>query len=167
MISQTTEYALRAVVWLAANPEKDFTAQLRVYADIIEKNISGQTAIPEIIGWFPKENLAGENAVRLIPESVLGLRLLKTGYVGQSEFGKGFIVKESSPEAAAQVMSKLKARFGQSIPATVADEAFTATDKYLNGLCVFRKGAYIGGFADLKGGRDGLAESARLASNIK
>ncbi len=27
MISQTTEYALRAVVWLAANPEKPLTAQ--------------------------------------------------------------------------------------------------------------------------------------------
>ena len=154
-------------VELGANPEKDFTAQLRAYMAIIEKNISGQTTIPEIISWFPKEDLAGENSVRLIPESVLGLRLLKKGYVGQYGFGKGFIVREDSPEAAAQLMTKLKARFGQTAPATIADEAFTASDKYLNGLCVFRKGSYVGGFADLKGGRDGIAESTKLASNIR
>ena len=76
-------------------------------------------------------------------------------------------MRESSPEAAAQVMKKLRARFGQTTPATIADEAFTATDKYLNGMCIFRKGSFIGGFADLKAGRDGMAESARLAANIK
>ena len=149
---------------LGANPEKDFTSQLRAYAAIIEKSISGQTAVPESIGWFPKENL---DTARLVPESVLGLRLLKRGYVGQYSFGKGFIVKETSPEAAAQLMTKLKARFGETAPATIADEAFTTKDKYLNGICVFRKGNYIGGFADLKDGRDGVAESTRLAANIK
>ncbi len=154
-------------VELAANPDKDFTKELRAYTAVIEKSISGGAAIPETIGWFPREDLVGENAVRLIPESVLGLRLLKSGYVGQYGFGKGFIVKESSPEAAAQLMTKLKQRFGDAKPATIAEEAFTATDKYLNGLCVFRKGNYVGGFADLKGGRDGVAESLRLAGNIK
>jgi hypothetical protein len=151
-------------VELGANPEKDFTPELRAYATIIEKSISGQTAVPEPISWFPKEDL---DAARLVPESVLGLRLLKRGYVGQYSFGKGFIVKESSPETAAQLMSKLKARFGETTPATIADEAFTTKDKYLNGLCVFRKGNYIGGFADLKDGRDGVAEATRLAANIK
>jgi hypothetical protein len=97
----------------------------------------------------------------------LGLRLLKRGYVGQYDFGKGFIVKESSPEAAAQLMQKLRERFGQTNPATIADEAFQATDKYLNGLCVFRKGNYVAGFADLKDGRDGAAEAARLAARIQ
>lgn len=154
-------------VELGANPEKDFTSEFRAYMTVIEKSISGQTAIPEVIGWFPKEDLAGENPVRLIPESVLGLRLLKRGYVGQYGFGKGFLVKETSPEAAGQLMQKLKERFGQTTPAAVADEAFTTTDKYLNGMCVFRKGSYVGGFADLKAGRDGIAESARLAANIK
>ena len=105
--------------------------------------------------------------MRLIPESVLGLRLLKSGYVGQYGFGKGFLVKEASPEAAAQLVIKLKERFGQTAPASVADEAFTATDKYLNGMCVFRKGSYVGGFADLKDGRDGVAESIKLAANIR
>jgi len=154
-------------VELGANPEKDFTNELRTYAAAIEKTIQGQTAIPEAIGWFPKEDLAGANAVRLIPESVLGLRLLRSGYVGQYGFGKGFLVREASPEAAAQLMIKLKERFRQTAPAGVADEAFTATDKYLNGMCVFRKGSYVGGFADLKDGRDGVAESIKLAANIR
>jgi hypothetical protein len=64
-------------------------------------------------------------------------------------------------------MTKLRERFGQTTPVTIADEAFTTTDKYLNGMCVFRKGNYVGGFADLKAGRDGVAESAMLAANIK
>jgi len=50
---------------------------------------------------------------------------------------------------------------------TIADEAFTGTDKYLNGLCIFRKGSFVGGFADLKGGREGIAEATKLAENIK
>ncbi len=152
---------------LGANPERDFTAELRAYATMIEKSISGQVMVPEMIGWFPRENLLNENSVRLIPESVLGLRLLKSGYVGQYDFGKGFIVRESSSEAAVQLMKKLRERFGQTKPAAIADEAFTATDRYLNGMCVFRKGSFVGGFADLKSGRDGVAESAKLAANIK
>ncbi len=154
-------------VELGANPEKDFTAELRTYMTLIEKSIAGQTALPETIAWFPKENLAGENSVRLVPQSVLGLRMLKSGYVGQYDFGKGFLVKESSPEAAGELMKKLQQRFGQTTSAAIADEAFTTTDKYLNGVCVFRKGVYIGGFADLKSGRDGIAESMKLAINIK
>jgi len=154
-------------VELAANPEKDFTSELRSYANRIEKSILGQTALPEILDWFPKENLAGDYAVRLIPDSVLGLRLLRSGYVGQYDFGKGFIVRESSPDAAAQLMNKLRERFGRTTAAAIADEAFTAMDKYLDGLCVFRKGSYVGGFANLKSGRDGVAESIRLAANIK
>jgi hypothetical protein len=153
-------------VELGANPEGDFTSELRAYMAIIEKSISGQTTLPEAIGWFPTEHLLNDSSVRLIPQSVLGLRVLKSGYVGQYDFGKGFIVKEASPEAAAQVMQKLRERFGQPTPVTIADEAFTATDKYLNRMCVFRKGSVLGGFADLKGGRDGVAESQKLAANV-
>ncbi len=46
MISQTTEYALRAVVWLGANPEKPLTAQqiaeaTRVPAGYLAKVLQG------------------------------------------------------------------------------------------------------------------------------
>jgi hypothetical protein len=131
---------------------------------IMEKSISGQTALPETLSWFPKEHL---QTARLVPESVLGLRMLERGYVGQYDFGKAFIVKEESPETAAQLMAKLRERFGQTTPTNIADEAFTTTDKYLDGMCVFRKGKVVGGFANLKSGRDGIAESARLAANVK
>lgn len=46
MISQTTEYALRAIVWMAANPEKPLTAQqvaeaTRVPAGYLAKVLQG------------------------------------------------------------------------------------------------------------------------------
>ena len=153
-------------VEISANPEKDHSATLRAFLSVIEKNIQGRTTLPDAFGWFPAENLVADS-IRLVPESVLGLRLLKSGYVAQYRAGKGFLVRESSPEAAAQVFAKLRERFGQTSPASIADEAFTASDKYLNGLCVFRKGAFIGGFANLPEGRNGVAETEKLAANVK
>jgi hypothetical protein len=153
-------------VEISANPEGDHSAAVRAFLSIIEKNIQGRTTLPDAFGWFPTENLTPDS-IRLVPESVLGLRLLKSGYIAQYQAGKGFLVRESSPDAAAQVFTKLRERFGQTSPATIADEAFTAHDKYLNGLCVFRKGAFIGGFADLPEGRTGVAEAEKLAANVK
>lgn len=153
-------------VEIAASPDKDHTAALRAFVAALEKSINGRSAPPDVIAWFPKANLLPDS-VRLVPESVLGLRLLKRGYVGQYDFGKAFLVSEASPEAAAQAMAKLKERIGETTPARIADEAFTGTDKYLNGLCVFRKGRFVGGFANLKSGQDVSAEAARFASLIK
>ena len=151
---------------LAASPDKDHSAALRAFVGAIEKQIEGRATPPDAVGWFPKDKLA-QNSVRLIPESVLGLRILKRGYVGQYDFGKAFLVAEESAEAAAQVMAKLKERIGQTTPARIAEDAFTGTDKYLDGLCVFRKGRFIGGFANLKAGRDATAETTALAAGIK
>ena len=153
-------------VEIGANPEKDHTATLRAFLSIIEKNISGRSTLPDAFGWFPTEGLTPDS-IRLVPESVLGLRLLKSGYVAQYQNGKGFLVHEASPEAAAQVLAKLKERFGQTAPVKIADEAFTATDKYLNGVCVFRKGSFVGGFANLQAGRDGVAETEKLAASVR
>jgi hypothetical protein len=153
-------------VEISANPEQDHSATLRAFLSVIEKNIQGRTTLPDAFGWFPTENLTPDS-IRLVPESVLGLRLLRSGYVAQYRAGKGFLVRESSPDAAAQVFAKLKERFGQTSPAPIADEAFTAGDKYLNGMCVFRKGTFIGGFANLPEGRNGVAETERLAANVR
>ena len=153
-------------VEISANPEKDFSATLRAFLSVIEKNIQGRSTLPDAIGWFPTENLISDS-IRLVPESVLGLRLLKTGYVAQYQSGKGFLVRESSPESAAQVFAKLKERFGQTTPVRIAEEAFTATDKYLNGMCVFRKGSFVGGFANLPSGNNGVAETEKLAASVK
>jgi hypothetical protein len=153
-------------VEISANPERDHSATLRAFLSIIEKNLQGRTTLPDAFGWFPTEDLTPDST-RLVPESVLGLRLLKSGYVAQYRAGKAFLVRESSPEAAAQVFAKLRERFGQTAPARIADEAFTASDKFLNGLCVFRKGSFIGGFANLPEGRSGVAETEKLAANVK
>jgi len=153
-------------VEVAASPAKDHTSTLRAYVAAIEKTVEGQSTPPEQISWFPKDSLV-PGSVRLVPESVLGLRMLKSGYVGQYDFGKAFLVAEASPESAAATMVKLRERVGQTTPVAVADEAFTGTDKYLDGLCIFRKGRYIGGFANLKGGRDVTAEASRLAVSVK
>jgi hypothetical protein len=153
-------------VEISANPEKDHSATLRAFLSIIEKNIQGRTTLPDAFGWFPTENLTPDS-IRLVPESVLGLRLLKSGYIAQYQAGKAFLVREASPEAAAQVFTKLRERFGQTSPAKIADEAFTASDKYLNGVCVFRKGNFIGGSANLPEGRSGVAETEKLAANVK
>jgi hypothetical protein len=153
-------------VEIAANPERDHSATLRAFLSVIEKSIQGRTTLPDAFGWFPAESLVPDS-IRLVPESVLGLRLLKSGYVAQYQAGKGFLVRESSPDAAAQVVAKLKARFSQASPASIGDEAFTTADKYLNGVCVFRKGAFIGGFANLPEGRNGIAEAEKLAANVR
>ncbi|MEK7405836.1 MAG: DUF6599 family protein [Acidobacteriota bacterium] len=152
-------------VEFSADTEKDHSAALRAFAVAMEKRISGRTALPETLGWFPAGKLVADS-IRLVPESVLGLRLLKRGYVAQYEFGKAFIVAEASPEEAAGVMRKLRARFGQTEPAKVADEAFQANDRYLGRLCFFRKGRYLGGFAGLKDDQDPAALSAELAARI-
>jgi hypothetical protein len=140
-------------VELAANPDKDHTASLQKFVALIEKSITGQTEIPAVIGWFPTEMMT-PNTVRLVPQSVLGLRVLKSGYTVQYEFGKAFLVHEASAEAAARVVAKLRERVGQPVAVQIGDEGFTGTEKYLDGLYVFRKGAYIAGFANLKNGRD-------------
>ena len=109
-------------VELAANPEKDHTASLTKFVALIEKSITGKSEIPAVIGWFPAQMMV-PNTVRLVPQSVLGLRILKSGYIAQYDFGKAFLVRESSPEAAAQVFAKLKERVGQPGAVQIADEA--------------------------------------------
>lgn len=152
-------------VELTAIPMKDHSAALRAFVKALEKRITEQSKPPEIIAWFPKENLV-PGSVRLVPQSVLGLRILRRGYVAEYDFGKGFLVPEATPEAASALMGKLRERMGQTQGVTLADEAFTATDKYLDGMVVFRKGRYVGGFANLKSGRNVSAEASRLAANI-
>ena len=153
-------------VEISANPEGDHSATLKAFLAIIEKNLQGRTTLPDAFGWFPTENLTPDS-IRLVPESVLGLRLLKSGYIAQYQAGKAFLVRESSPDVAAQVFAKLKERFGPTTAAKIGDEAFTANDKYLNGMCVFRKGTFVGGFANLPEGRSGVAETEKLAANVK
>ncbi len=102
----------------------------------------------------------------MIPESVLGLRLLKHGYVAKYKQGQAFIVLESSPESAAEVMKKLRERFDGAAPAQIADEAFQVKAPYLDGVCVFRKGRYLAGYANLPDLQQAASLSAKLAARI-
>jgi hypothetical protein len=150
-------------VELTASSAEDSTPALKAFVAETEKRISGRTEPPEALAWFSAEKLL---FVRLIPESVLGLRLLKRGYVAQYEFGKGFVVAEASVKSASAVMAKLRERFGAPTPVKVADEAFQTKDQYLGGLCLFRKGRYLGGFANLPEPQDAAGLATALAARI-
>lgn len=150
-------------VEIAADPEGDHTAALKQWAAALDKAVPGSATPPPALKWFPA---AGQQSLRLIPESVLGLRVLRRGYMGQYDFGKAFVVLEDTPQGAAEVMTKFKARFSDAAPATIAEEAFQATDKYLGRLCVFRKGRYIGGWA-VTGAGDPAALARTLAGEVR
>jgi len=151
-------------VEVGANPEGDHTAALKEWTSALEKVVPGTSALPEVISWFPAEN---QKSLRLVPESVLGLRLLKRGYVAQYDYGKAFLVLESSDASAVEVMQKLRARLGETTPANVADEAFQLNDAYLGRMCVFRKGRYIGGYANVADEKDAVALAAALVASVR
>ncbi len=153
------------LVEMAANPEGDHSAALRAFLSAMERNIPGRTTRPDALSWFPTEKL-DESSLRLLPNRVLGLALLKRGYVAQYPYGKAFVVEEESPAAATGVMEKARARFGQTQPLELGDEAFQATDKYLERLTFFRKGRYIAGFANMTAPAEAIEAAKVLASRL-
>jgi hypothetical protein len=150
-------------VEIAAGPEGDYTATLKEWMAAFEKVVPGTTATPAALLWFPAEK---QQSLRLVPESVLGIRLLRRGYAAQYDFAKAFVVTEESAESAGPLMQKLRARFTDTTAAKVGDEAFQANDKYLGRLCFFRKGRYIGGYANVAEGQDPVALSVALAAKL-
>ena len=152
-------------VELAAQADRDHTAELRAMARIVDARITGATSRPEPLAWFPRQGLNGGTA-RLIPESVLGIRALKRGYVGQYGEAKAFVVTETSVDAAKATFARLQARFAENAPATVADQAFRVKDQYLGNICMFRKGRRLAGYANVPDGQDVEALSRELAARI-
>ncbi len=151
---------------IAASPDKDHREALRTFVTALEPRVPGPAGVPEAVAWFPAEGLAPDS-IRLVPESVLGLRLLKTGFMGQYAVGRAFVVPEATPLAAAATMEKLKARFTGAEPKTgLGDEAFAARDPYLGGLLVFRKGARVAGVANVAADGDATALAKALAGRL-
>jgi hypothetical protein len=150
-------------VEVAASPDLDHTPELTAFVAAMEKLLEGQTTTPVALDWFPPEKLV---SARMIPESVLGVRVLKRGYVAQYEQGKAFLVLEKSPQSAAAVVTKLRVRYPAAQAAQVADEAIELQDKYLGGVCFFRKGKYIGGYANMPDGAAATAASVGLAARV-
>ena len=151
------------IAQVAANPASDNHAMLLALTAKIEMHIEGSSTPPQMLAWFPKEDLT--SAV-LIPESVLGLRLLKRGYVAKYKVGQAFIVQESTPESAAEVMKKLRARFDSAADAKIANEAFQAKAQYLGGLCIFRKGSYLAGYTNLPDAQAAVTLATQLATRV-
>lgn len=150
-------------VEIAASPEKDYTAALQAFVAQMEPRLEGRNTPPEVLDWFPKEGLI---SARLVPESVLGLRQLKRGYVAKYKEGQAFIVVEASPESAAEVIKKLRGRFGDPSSVQIGDEAFQVKAQYLDETCIFRKGRYLGGYANLLEAKEAVAHATELALRI-
>ena len=134
-------------------------------ARIVESGIRGSTSRPEPLAWFPQEGLDGGMA-RLAPESVLGIRLLKRGYVGRYGGMKAFVVTEESAETAKATFDRLQTRFAGAAPSAAGDEGFRAQDEYLGNLCMFRKGRRVGGYANVPDGQDASALAREFAARI-
>lgn len=148
---------------IAARPDSDYSAALRAFVTGIEERLEGRVTAPEALQWFPQENLA---STRLVPESVLGLKQLKRGYVATYKQGQAFIVLEASPQSAAEVLKQLRKHFDGATPAQVGDEAFQVKAQYLGGICIFRKGRTIGGYANLPDPQQAASQAAKLAARI-
>ena len=151
------------LVEVAASPDSDDTATMKTFVAKMLEHLEGRETPPEVLDWFAKEDLT---SVRLIPESVLGLRELKRGYVAKYKQGQGLIVQEDSPEAAAAVLKSLRERFAGATPVKVGDEGFQTTAKYLDGICFFRKGKTVGGYTNLPKAQDAAAQAGKLAARI-
>jgi len=151
------------IVETDGSTDSNQTAALQAFAAKIEPLLEGRSTPPEELAWFPPAN---QESVKLVPESVLGLKILKRGYVARYATGQAFIVIEQSPISAAEVMNKLRARFEDSTPVKLADEAFELKAPYLDGLCIFRKGRTIAGFTNLADPQSATGQAAKLLERI-
>jgi hypothetical protein len=147
----------------ASPPSADHSPSIRATLQAIAARLDGSTALPSALGWFPKEDLDAAS-IRIVPQSVLGLSILKRGYLAKYGFGRAFVVQQPSAQSAVETMAKLKQRFGETQPVSIGEEAFSGVDRYLGKLVFFRKGALIGGFANLTGGKDGITQAKALES---
>ena len=138
-------------------------AALQAFAAKIEAFLEGRSTPPEELAWFPSE---GQDSAKLVPESVLGLKILKRGYIAKYAAGQAFLVVEQSPESAAAVMNKLRVRFDGYTPAQLGDEAFQVKAPYLDGICIFRKGRIIAGYTNLPDSQSAHVQAAKLLERV-
>jgi len=151
---------------IAASPDKDHREALRAFVTALEPRVPGPAAAPEAVAWFPADGLQADS-VRLVPESVLGLRILKSGFMGQYAVGRAFVVPEPTAAAAADTMEKLRTRFSGAAPvAGLGDGAFAAQDQYLGRLLVFRKGARVAGVVNVAADGDATPLAKALAAKL-
>ena len=150
---------------IAANPEGDHSAALQQWTAALEKTVEGSTEPPAALSLVSEGETAvaaagpGERARHPRPEARLsGAVRLRKGVCGAGRI---------AGERGAAVMQKLKARFAEATPAKIGEESFQANDRYLGRLCMFRKGRYVGGYANVAEGSDDAALAAALAAKLK
>ena len=151
------------IVVNSVNPNLIHTAELQALVDKMARRMEGRETPPEALAWFPQENLTSAG---LVPESVLGLKELKRGYVAKYKQGQAFIVVEETPASAAAVLKVLRQKYEGASDAKVGDEAFQAKAPYLDGICIFRKGRTLGGYANLSTAQEAAAQAVKLAARI-
>jgi hypothetical protein len=150
------------LVETAAKADADDAAFLRSLAVKILAGLAGSETPPATLGWFVPEDIV---QVRMVPESVLGLKLIKRGYAAKYKQGQAFIAEQATLEEAAAVVKALREKY-EGAPAQVGDEGFSAKVKYLDGICIFRKGRVVAGTANLPDADAALAQARKLAARI-
>jgi hypothetical protein len=151
------------IVVNAADPNSDNTKFLTSIVNYMADHFEGRETPPEALAWFPTED---QNTAGLVPQSVLGLKELKRGYVAKYKQGQAFIVVEETSASAAAVLKVLRQKYDGATDAKVGDEAFQAKVPYLDGICIFRKGRTIGGYANLPTAQEAVAQAVKLAARI-
>lgn len=152
-------------VELSMEPQGDHAAALEAAAKAMQSRVPGSESAPKQLSLFPKEGLQA-GSPRLIPQSVLGLRMLKRGYLGAYGNGRLFFVTEATPDAAKALFEKLKARFAPTAVAQAGEEAYLGDDRLLGKFCLFRKGARVGGFVGAVDGADPAKLAAAFAAGL-
>jgi hypothetical protein len=150
------------LVETAAKADADDSAFLRERATKILEQLEGGSEPPRTIAWFVPDDLV---QVKMVPESVLGLKQIKRGYAAKYKQGQAFISEQATVEEAAALVKALKEKF-VSATASIGEEGFTAKAKYLDDICVFRKGRIVAGTANYSDSDIALAQAKKLAARI-
>lgn len=149
---------------VSIEPQGDHAAILREAARQLAERLEGSTEPPAALAWFPKQGLQ-PGSPRLIPQSLLGLKMLTRGYLAQYDDGRAFVLSEASSEAAAALFLKLKERFPPAAAGSAGDESYSGEDRFMGRFCFFRKGARIGGYVNVKAS-DPTQRAALLAAAL-
>lgn len=151
------------IVVNAADSNSDNTKLLTSLVNTMAQRIEGRTTAPAELAWFPTDD---QNTAGLVPQSVLGLKELKHGYVAKYKQGQAFLVVEDTASSAAAVLKVLRQKYDGATDAKVGDEAFQAKAPYLDGICIFRKGRTLGGYANLPTPQEAATQAVKLAARI-
>jgi hypothetical protein len=151
-------------VEVAANPSGS-QAVLEKFLAAWDQRLPGSNKPPALLDVFPAPGLRTES-LRLVPESVLGFRMLRRGFVALYQDGKAFVVPESSPDAAGKLLAQFRQRVSGAEPTQLGEEAFQAKDKYLGRLCVFRKGRFLAGATNFPDNIDPMQLAKELSMKL-